>query len=136
MGRLLLICGNIFNLFSQWCFPASPVGGIFFASAFGVQSQGNPAPDSVKRSDTKRQFCLVGGVSSTASPHKGTAVTTGGLGVHNQSFTSSVFHLANRSKPVDVDCDDSALACMYSTTGSMGRGCEGFGPTGTTEGQG
>ena len=60
----------------------------------------------------------------------------GGLGVCDQSHTSSVSHMANHSESVKVECDDLALAGTYFMTGSMGRGCEGSRPTGTTEGQG
>ena len=59
-----------------------------------------------------------------------------GLGACDQSSTSSVSHSANLSNTVGMGCDDSGLACEYSMTGSVGRGCEGFGPTDTTEGQG
>ena len=115
--------------------------GVFPASASGVHSWGDAAPGSMKCSEIKHLFCLVGGVSSTSSPRRVPVTTAVGLGALDQSstylvYSSSVSHSVSLSKFGDVDCGNLVSVHVYSTIGSTGEGGTGFGLTGATDGEG
>ena len=109
---------------------------LFFPSATGVCTWGSTTPGSMTRSDTRHLFCLMGGVSSTASPCIGTSMTAVGLGVQDQSCTSSVSHSMYLSKPTAMGFGDWASISSYSTVGSPGGDWVAFGPAGATDGLG
>ena len=110
--------------------------GVSFPSATGVCSRGGTAPGLMTRSDTRHLFCLMGGVSSTASPCMGTSTTAVGLGVRDQSCTSSVSHSMFLSKYTAMGLSGWAFICSYSTVGSPRGDWVAFGPDGAVDGLG
>ena len=101
-----------------------------FSSVTGVCSQGGTAPGSMTCSDTRHIFCLTGSVSSTDSPCKGLSTITVGLGVCDQSCTSSVSHSMYLSKSPTMGSGVWVSVCLYSTVGSPGGGWMAFGAAG------
>ena len=108
-----------------WCFPLLHYWRVFpgWYCTLG----------SMTCSDTRHLFCLVGGVSSTASPCMGLSMITVGLGVCDRSYTSSVSHSMYLSKSPAVGFGNWVSICLYSTVGSPGGDWVAFGPAGTAD---
>ena len=94
--------------------------GVFLSSITGVCSRGITAPGSMTRSDTRHLFCLVDSVSSSASPCVGLSMIVVGLGVRDQSCTSSVSHSMYLSKSPAVIGFPSVYTPLLAPLGVIG----------------
>ena len=141
MSRFLLVPGNIFNLSSWWCFPCLCCWWCFPCLCFWSVLMGRSCPRfsemfwhqaSILSYWWSLPHCLTPWRHS--DDHRGAWCTRPVL----YFFSVYLFSvpLGKLIQAADVDCSDPALVCTYSTISSTAGCCEGFGPTGATDGQG